>query len=223
MRSQNWCVTPSTFQTPCQPSTACRRSTPSRRASVTMGSVAPSRCSTGFSSTARGWSEGIQNSACLSGSFSGSQGKSQPPTLGKFVQALRRKVFDVGDVLESAMIVVVASEIFPGEAGGGNVFRILIRRRRTPIDASKHGVTPLFRAMQHPERELGGYGILRVAGRFRYLERFDRSFLVTSFLTLLLCFREPGAARRAAAVFCARPRRRSATPDRREFFRMCET
>lgn len=165
-----------------------------------MGSVAPSRCSTGFSSTARGWSEGIQNSACLSGSFSGSQGKSQPPTLGKFVQALRRKVFDVGDVLESAMIVVVASEIFPGEAGGGNVFRILIRRRRTPIDASKHGVTPLFRAMQHPERELGGYGILRVAGRFRYLERFDRSFLVTSFLTLLLCFREPGAARRAAAV-----------------------
>ena len=177
-----------------------------------MGSVAPSRCSTGFSSTARGWSEGIQNSACLSGSFSGSQGKSQPPTLGKFVQALRRKVLDVGDILERAMIIIVASEIFPGEAGGGNMFSILIRRRRTPIDASKHGVTPLFRATRHPDSELSRYRPREVAGRFRYVERCRRSLLVISILNIAAVFSRAGRspASRGRVLHTAAPPIRNA-------------
>ena len=38
------------------------------------------------------------------------------------------------------MIVIIATKILPGEAGGGNNFRMLISRRRTPIDF-EHAVT----------------------------------------------------------------------------------
>jgi hypothetical protein len=38
------------------------------------------------------------------------------------------------------MIVIIATKILPGEAGGGNNLRMLISRRRTPIDF-EHAVT----------------------------------------------------------------------------------
>lgn len=130
---------------PCHPSAACRRSRPDRCASVTIGSVAPSRCCTGDKRTACGWRLGIQNRDCRSGGVSGSHGKSQTPTLRKFVKLLASRLLHLRYCLEVAMIVLMATKILPGETGRGNSFRVPVSRRRTPINA-KHGAPPYSRA-----------------------------------------------------------------------------
>src|SRR3546814_10678583 len=52
-----------------------------------------------------------------------------------------------GNGLEIVAIIVIATKIFPGEAGGGQMLGVPVSRRSTPVDA-KHGVTSEYRAAQ---------------------------------------------------------------------------
>ena len=88
---------------------------------------------------------GFQKSDCRSEGVSGSVGKSEPPALHEGFQSLRLRLARCGQVLKLATIVVVAAEIFPGEASSRYALGKSVRRRRTPVDA-QHGVTSLYRA-----------------------------------------------------------------------------
>ncbi|WP_156961353.1 hypothetical protein [Haematobacter missouriensis] len=98
-------------------------------------------------------------------------------------------------------ILVVATKIFPGETGGGQILGVLVCRRGTPVDA-KHGAFSQWRVAQgRPELEAcwisgGDCSCTKsISGAGNSI-----NYLVIFILTVLTLIREPGAARRAAAV-----------------------
>ena len=167
---------------PCHPSAACRRSRPDKCASVTIGSVAPSRCCTGDRRTTCGCRLGIQNRDCRSGGVSGSQGKSQTPSLRECFQLVCGRLLHAGNGMEVAMIILMATKILPSEAGGRNSFRVPVSRRRTPINA-KHGAPPYSRTRKaRPDRECPKSTTFKVAGIMRNVVRIERTFIITFLL-----------------------------------------
>src|SRR3546814_8707413 len=85
------------------------------------------------------------NKGRLSGDVSGSLGKSQPPSQREPFQLRPAGLSGQGNGLEIVAIIVIATKIFPGEAGGGQMLGVPVSRRSTPVDA-KHGVTSEYRA-----------------------------------------------------------------------------
>src|SRR3546814_7265349 len=91
---------------------------------------------------------GDQNKVRLSGDVSGSLGKSQPPSQREPFQLRPAGLSGQGNGLEIVAIIVIATKIFPGEAGGGQMLGVPVSRRSTPVDA-KHGVTSEYRSEEH--------------------------------------------------------------------------
>src|SRR3546814_5605383 len=103
-----------------------------------------------------------------------------------------------GNGLEIVAIIVIATKIFPGEAGGGQMLGVPVSRRSTPVDA-KHGVTSEYRAAQDRPGseacEISGTGCSCLNDISCASKSIDG--LVIFVLKVLIWIREPGTARRA--------------------------